>query len=131
MRLAQLLNTIERLAQPPFGVQSAPTAEVRSLAYDSRQVEPGALFIGLQGMKASGSDFASEAIARGAVAVIASQPPPAPVSVPWIVVSDARDAMAVLAAEFYGHPSDVMTVIGITGTNGKTTTAYLMRAVCE
>ena len=108
-----------------------PEVDVRSLAYDSRCVEPGALFIALKGLKAEGADFAADAIARGAVAVIAEQPTPGTVAVPWIEVADARASMAVLADEFYGHPSRSMSVIGITGTNGKTTTAYLLRAIFE
>jgi UDP-N-acetylmuramoyl-L-alanyl-D-glutamate--2,6-diaminopimelate ligase len=108
-----------------------PDVEVRSLAYDSRQVRSGELFIALKGLKAAGTDFATEAIARGAVAVVSDQPAQGPTSVPWVVVEDARQAMAVLAAEFYAHPSRSMSVVGITGTNGKTTTAYLMRSVFE
>jgi UDP-N-acetylmuramoyl-L-alanyl-D-glutamate--2,6-diaminopimelate ligase len=105
--------------------------DVRGLAYDSRQVKPGDVFIALKGLNAAGADFAADAIRRGAVAVVADQPSRAETAVPWVIVPDARTAMARLAAEFYGHPSRAMQVIGITGTNGKTTTAYLLRAVFE
>ena len=105
--------------------------DIRGVAYDSRQVKPGDVFIALQGLKAAGSDFAADAIGRGAVAVVADRPADSPTSVPWVVVADARAAMATIAAEFYGHPSRSMQVVGITGTNGKTTTAYLLRAVFE
>jgi len=105
--------------------------DIRGVAYDSRQVKPGDVFIALQGVKAAGSDFAADAIGRGAVAVVADRPADSPTSVPWVVVADARAAMATIAAEFYGHPSRSMQVVGITGTNGKTTTAYLLRAVFE
>ena len=108
-----------------------PDADVSNLAYDSRQVEPGALFVALTGLKATGADFAAEALACGAVAVVAERPAVASEAAPWIEVTDARAAMAVLAAEFYGHPSRSMSVVGITGTNGKTTTAYLLRSVFE
>ena len=128
MRLLDLLQPLERHTH---SAEPMPEIDVRSLAYDSRRVEPGALFIALKGLKAEGADFAADAIARGAVAVIAEQPTPATVAVPWIEVADARASMAVLADEFYGHPSRSMNVIGITGTNGKTTTAYLMRAIFE
>jgi UDP-N-acetylmuramoyl-L-alanyl-D-glutamate--2,6-diaminopimelate ligase len=131
MKLAQLLQAIERFMRRPVSPGSFPAADVGSLAYDSRQVEPGALFVALKGLKASGADFAADAIARGAVAVVADQPPVAAGASPWIDVSDARAAMAALAAEFYGHPSRSMSVVGITGTNGKTTTAYLLRSVLE
>jgi UDP-N-acetylmuramoyl-L-alanyl-D-glutamate--2,6-diaminopimelate ligase len=105
--------------------------DVRGLAYDSRQVKPGDVFIALKGLKAAGTDFAADAIRRGAVAVVADRPSSATTPVPWVIVPDARVAMATLAADFYGHPSRAMQVIGITGTNGKTTTAYLLRAVFE
>jgi UDP-N-acetylmuramoyl-L-alanyl-D-glutamate--2,6-diaminopimelate ligase len=105
--------------------------DVRGLAYDSRQVRPGDVFIALKGLKAAGSDFAADAIRRGAVAVVADRPSDTATTVPWVIVPDARAAMAALAAEFYGYPSRAMQVVGITGTNGKTTTAYLLRAVFE
>jgi UDP-N-acetylmuramoyl-L-alanyl-D-glutamate--2,6-diaminopimelate ligase len=108
-----------------------PGIDIRGLAYDSRQVKPGDVFIALKGLKAAGADFAADAIRRGAVAVVADRPADADVAVPWVIVQDARATMAALAAEFYGHPSRSMQVVGITGTNGKTTTAYLLRAVFE
>lgn len=131
MRLAQLLQAIERFARHPVSPGSIPDVEVGSLAYDSRQVEPGALFIALKGLKATGADFAADALARGAVAVVADQADAATGPSPWMDVTDARAAMAALAAEFYSHPSRAMSVVGITGTNGKTTTAYLLRSVFE
>ncbi len=91
----------------------------------------GDVFVALKGAKAAGTDYVADAIARGAVAVFADVPAPVVSPVPWVVVPDARAAMASLAAEVYGHPSRSMEVVGITGTNGKTTTAYLLRAVFE
>jgi UDP-N-acetylmuramoyl-L-alanyl-D-glutamate--2,6-diaminopimelate ligase len=108
-----------------------PGIEVHGLAYDSRQVKPGDVFIALKGLKAAGADFAADAVRRGAVAVVADRPAEAVTSVPWVVVPDARTTMAALSAEFFEHPSRSMQVVGITGTNGKTTTAYLLRAVFE
>jgi UDP-N-acetylmuramoyl-L-alanyl-D-glutamate--2,6-diaminopimelate ligase len=131
MKLAVLLQAIERLARQPLATGSIPDVDVRNLAYDSRQVRQGDLFIALKGLKAAGSDFADDAVARGAIGVVADRPPHAATSVPWVVVEDARQATASLAAEFYGHPSRSMSVVGITGTNGKTTTAYLLRSVFE
>jgi UDP-N-acetylmuramoyl-L-alanyl-D-glutamate--2,6-diaminopimelate ligase len=131
MKFAQLLQAIERLTPQRLSPGLIPDADVRSLAYDSRQVEAGALFIALKGLNTAGVNFAADAITRGAIAVVAEQPPPSPVGAAWIEVTDARAAMALLAAEFYGHPSRSLSVVGITGTNGKTTTAYLLRSVFE
>jgi len=129
MKLTALLKALERHLKD--SVTAAADPDIKGLAYDSRQSKPEDLFIALKGLKASGSDFALDAVRRGAVAVIADTPPPATASVPWIVVDNARQAMALIAAEFYGHPSHEMSVVGITGTNGKTTTAYLMRSLFE
>jgi UDP-N-acetylmuramoyl-L-alanyl-D-glutamate--2,6-diaminopimelate ligase len=131
VKLARLLKALERHMRQPLPARGISEIDVRGLAYDSRQVEKGDLFLALTGLKAAGSDFAADAIARGAVAVVADAPAPGPVDVPWIVVDEARQAMAALAAEFYEHPSRSMTVVGITGTNGKTTTAYLLRSLFE
>jgi UDP-N-acetylmuramoyl-L-alanyl-D-glutamate--2,6-diaminopimelate ligase len=131
MKLARLLQALERqVKQTPEG-RVGDVDDVRGLSYDSRHVEQGDLFIALKGLKASGSDFAADAIQRGAVAVVSDSPASASITVPWVVVEDAREAMAVLANEFYDHPSQSMSVVGITGTNGKTTTAYLLRALFE
>jgi len=131
MKLASLLQAIAGLTRQRVPDGTLPDSDVRSLAYDSRQVEPGALFVATRGLKVSGADFAAQAIARGAVAIVAEQPDASSGSTPWVEVTDARAAMARLASEFFGHPSDSMSVVGITGTNGKTTTAYLIRAIFE
>jgi UDP-N-acetylmuramoyl-L-alanyl-D-glutamate--2,6-diaminopimelate ligase len=112
-------------------VAALPGIDIHGLAYDSRQVKTGDVFIALKGLKAAGADFAADAIRRGAVAVVADRSAETEPAVPWVVVPDARAAMAALSAEFYEHPSRSMQVVGITGTNGKTTTAYLLRAVFE
>jgi len=133
MRLGRLMNALERTGRQPKPQPSTLEIDrdVHGLAYDSRRVEHGDLFIALKGLKSTGSDFAADAIASGAVAVVSDSPPGILPSVPWIVVDDAREAMAVLAAEFYEHPSESMKVVGITGTNGKTTTAYLVRSLFQ
>jgi UDP-N-acetylmuramoyl-L-alanyl-D-glutamate--2,6-diaminopimelate ligase len=113
-----------------MNVSSLPGIDVSGIAYDSRRVQPGNVFVALKGLNATGTEFADEAIRRGAVAVVSDQPA-STTAVPWITVPDARGAMATLAAEFYSHPSRSMQVVGITGTNGKTTTAYLLRAVFD
>jgi UDP-N-acetylmuramoyl-L-alanyl-D-glutamate--2,6-diaminopimelate ligase len=134
MTLAQLFQALDRapqrLLQAPLDTASMHT-DVHGLTCDSRQVGAGDVFVALKGLKASGADYARDAIARGAVAIVAEQPAAQTTDVPWVVVTDARLAMARLADEFYRHPSHEMRVVGITGTNGKTTTAYLLRAVFE
>ncbi len=109
----------------------ATVGPVTGVAYDSRAVTGGQVFVALRGQKADGVQFAEQAIARGAAAIVAEQPAPPGVHVPWAIVADARVALAVLAAEFYRHPSRDMRVVGITGTNGKTTTAYLLAAIFD
>ena len=89
------------------------------------------MFVALRGQKSDGTQFAAQAVARGAVAVVAETPAPGGLDVPWVVVPDARLALAVLADRVSGHPSGSLQVVGITGTNGKTTTAYLLRSIFE
>ena len=112
-------------------VPASPALEVpcAGVTHDSRQVRPGVVFVALRGLKADGADFAPQAIAAGAAAVVAEREGSA--SVPWIAVKDARVALAWLAAEYFEHPSRRMQVVGITGTNGKTTTSYLVNAIFE
>jgi hypothetical protein len=93
--------------------------------YDSRKTKPGSVFVALPGQKADGAAFAPQAAASGAVAIVSERPRPENVTAAWIAVGNARLALALLASEFFGHPSRRMQVVGITGTNGKTTTSYL------
>jgi len=109
----------------------AAVGVVTGVAYDSRTVTPGQVFVALKGQHADGTAFARQAIERGAAAVVSEQPAPDGVHVPWAIVEDARLALAVLAAAFYRDPSREMRVIGITGTNGKTTTAYLVASIFD
>jgi UDP-N-acetylmuramoyl-L-alanyl-D-glutamate--2,6-diaminopimelate ligase len=104
---------------------------VTGVAYDSRRVEPGQVFVALKGQHADGVTFAREALERGAIAIVSERPAVSDIHVPWAVVQDARLALAFLAAAFYRQPSNEMQVIGITGTNGKTTTAYLVASIFE
>src|SRR3954469_2478696 len=108
------------------GVARAPV-EVRDLAYDARTVTPGAVFFAVPGAQADGHDFAAEAVERGAVALVVEHP--LELSIPQVVVPDARAAMAVAADEFFGHPTEELEVVGVTGTSGKTTTAFLLFAI--
>ena len=104
---------------------------VRHVAYDSRKVESGDLFVAISGQRHDGAEFAEEAASRGAVAVVGETAAPPGFSVPWIKVADARAALAALAAGAWGHPSRELVVVGTTGTNGKTTTTYLLEGVFE
>jgi len=106
-------------------------AVVTAITYDSRRAESGHLFVALKGLHADGTSYARQAIERGAVGVVSEQPAPAGTDGPWIVVANARRALAILADAFHGHPSRDMQVVGITGTNGKTTTAFLMASIFE
>ena len=104
--------------------QGAADVDVRALAVDSRRAMPGALFAALPGVHADGAQFAAEAARRGAAAVLAEKP--LDVKIPVVVAGNARKAFSVAASRFHGEPSRRLQLFGITGTNGKTTTAYLV-----
>src|SRR5579871_2617281 len=106
---------------------------IRNVACDSRKVHPQGLFFALQGAKEDGSKFARDAVSRGAVAVVSEAAPPArlPESVAWIRVPAARKALAVVAANFYGHPAEALQLAAVTGTNGKTTTTSVIDAIVK
>jgi UDP-N-acetylmuramoyl-L-alanyl-D-glutamate--2,6-diaminopimelate ligase len=103
--------------------------EVAGLAYDSRRAEPGTLFFCVPGYQQDGHDFAPAAVAAGAVALVVERP--LGLGVPELLVESARAAMGPLAARFYREPTSELRVLGVTGTNGKTTTAHLARALLE
>jgi UDP-N-acetylmuramoyl-L-alanyl-D-glutamate--2,6-diaminopimelate ligase len=136
MTLSALLTVLDESGlltrpAPPAGPGAAPDPAVVAIAYDSRAAAPGSLFVALRGLQADGSKFASQAISKGAVAVVAEAEPPPGCPVPWATVSDGRLALALMASQLFGHPSRRMRVVGITGTNGKTTTSYLLQAAIE
>jgi len=112
---------------PPAG---ADGVEISGLCYDSRMAGPGMLFFALGGEKADGNAFVKDAVARGAAAVVSEKSVP-DIQVPVAQVPDARSAMADVASIFYDKPSDDLRCIGITGTNGKTTTAFLVKHICD
>ncbi len=120
------------LANIPIAASSAATdTEITGIAYNSKAVRPGFLFAALKGESRSGLDFVAEAEAAGAAAVLSGWPKPPASGMPWIEVPDAREALALAAANFYGHPSDGLKVAGITGTKGKTTVTYLLEAILK
>jgi UDP-N-acetylmuramoyl-L-alanyl-D-glutamate--2,6-diaminopimelate ligase len=120
---------LERLvaALEPVEVLGRAKAEVRDLAYDARAVTPGALFFCVPGARADGHDFAAEAVASGAVALVVERA--LELDVPQLVVGDARAAMAPVADVFFGEPTRELDVVGVTGTSGKTTTTFLLFAI--
>jgi len=103
--------------------------EITDLAFDNRKVTPGTLFFCVPGFTRDGHEFAPEAVQRGAVALVVQRP--LGLGVPEVLVEDVRAAMAVAAARFYGDPTAELQVVGVTGTSGKTTTAWLVRAMLE
>jgi UDP-N-acetylmuramoyl-L-alanyl-D-glutamate--2,6-diaminopimelate ligase len=117
---------LERLiaALAPTDVTGSAAAEIRELAYDAREVPADSLFFCIPGAKADGHDFAAEAVDRGAAALVVERP--LDLDVPQLVVPSVRAAMSQAAVEFFGDPTATLHVAAITGTNGKTTTAYLL-----
>lgn len=114
----------------PAAASSLPIAQV---ACDSRKVKPGALFFALRGAKAAGTEFVRDAIERGAAAIASESAAPAafPPNVAWIQVREERKALAVAAANFFGHPARALQLAAVTGTNGKTTTTSLIDAIVK
>jgi UDP-N-acetylmuramoyl-L-alanyl-D-glutamate--2,6-diaminopimelate ligase len=124
MRLEDLARVVN-----PSETGGTLAREIEGLYCDSRQVRPGGLFFALRGAATDGHDFIAAARDHGAVAVVVEDPSRVPEGMTWLKAEDPRLAMSRAAAAFYGNPTDGIPVIGITGTNGKTTTTYLMEAV--
>jgi UDP-N-acetylmuramoyl-L-alanyl-D-glutamate--2,6-diaminopimelate ligase len=104
---------------------------ITRVANDSRQVQPGALFFAIHGVATDGNLFAKDAANRGAAAIVSEDPQPAswPIEIPWIQVNEGRKALATAAANFFGRPANALKLVGVTGTNGKTTTASLVDSI--
>lgn len=131
MTLEELLGDLPggRLVAPSGGPPDPGATPIASVVHRADAAGPGTLYAAVAGLRADGHDFAGEAVARGAVAVLAERPLDVPV--PQVVVPDARLGLARAAAALHGHPSRSLAVVGVTGTNGKTTSAFLLRAVLE
>ncbi len=112
-----------------LAVPDAPPVDIAALAYDNRKVEPGTLFFCVRGFTRDGHDFASDAIQRGAAALVVDHP--LGLGVAEVVVEDVRAAMAPAAARFHRDPTARLKMVGVTGTNGKTTTCFLVRDLLE
>src|SRR5215212_8809930 len=106
-----------------------PDTDIVALAYDNRAVGPGTLFFCVPGFTRDGHDFAPDAVARGAAALVVQRP--LGLGVPEVLVDDVRAAMARAAARFHGDPTARLPVVGVTGTSGKTTTTYVVRQLLE
>ncbi|HSR51137.1 MAG TPA: UDP-N-acetylmuramoyl-L-alanyl-D-glutamate--2,6-diaminopimelate ligase [Acidobacteriota bacterium] len=118
---------LETIAPGPDG----DSPDIASLEYDSRKVGPGALFFAVQGRVADGHRFLDDVVSRGAAAIASERKPPSRFRLPWVKVRQVRRAMALMADRFYGRISERMPLIGITGTNGKTTTLYLIHSILQ
>src|SRR6204780_1067526 len=123
MTFQQLLDGAEVLSQ-------RGNPDVSSVEYDSRRVKPGCAFVAMRGETSDGNRFVDQAIQAGAVAVVTDSAAEKPrEGVAWAVVPHGRRALARLSANFYKRPAERIAVTGITGTNGKSTTAYLMESI--
>ncbi|MDN3014851.1 UDP-N-acetylmuramoyl-L-alanyl-D-glutamate--2,6-diaminopimelate ligase [Paenibacillus sp. BSR1-1] len=122
MKLHKLLENLHLLT--PY---EGEDPDIISIENDNRKVQNGSLFICIKGYTVDGHDFADSAVEKGAVAILAERP--LPLKVPVIIVQDTTRAMAVLADAFYGQPTKKLHLIGITGTNGKTTTSHLIEKI--
>ena len=124
MKLRELLKDI-----PVLECTADFNQEIENVYYDSRKVTEGSLFVAVSGFAADGNRFIPMALSKGAVAVVTAKKPEG--EVPYVLVESDRMALALLGCNFYGHPAKAMTMIGVTGTNGKTSTTLLLKQVLE
>ena len=124
MKLKDLLQGIQINS-----VQADAECKIRGVSCHSHDTEPGDVFVAIPGTSLDGNQFITEAFEKGAVCAVCERPPRC--GIPYVVVPCARRALALMAANRFGHPADEMTLIGVTGTNGKTTTTWLIRQILE
>ena len=124
MKLQDLLRDI-----PVLSTTADPQMEITGVSYDSRTTKPGDLFVAMTGFATDGHAYIGKAVAAGAAAVLCEHAPAE--AVPCVVAENSPRALAVLGANSFGHPADSMTMVAVTGTNGKTTTTYLLKAILE
>jgi len=127
MKLSRLIQACSVNSTARVTVEKDNNPNISSLASNSKNVKPGSLFIAIKGLQADGHDYMEQAFDNGAIAVIAETNPKHLKNV--IIVKNSRQSMAAIAAEFYGNPSKDLTLVGITGTNGKTTTTWLIESI--
>jgi UDP-N-acetylmuramoyl-L-alanyl-D-glutamate--2,6-diaminopimelate ligase len=128
MRLDAILEGVETVS-----VRGGTDARIEGISYDSRKVKRGHLFVAVRGEHADGHDFIGTAVAHGAKAIVCEREPVGAVGpgISFIRVEDSRKALAAIAKNYFGRPSETLCVIGVTGTNGKTTTTYLIKSILE
>jgi UDP-N-acetylmuramoyl-L-alanyl-D-glutamate--2,6-diaminopimelate ligase len=134
MTLGDLVAASRTLAPESAAAVAASgkaSAPIVAVAHDSRAASRGTIFVAVRGLRADGAGFAVQALARGAAAVVAETPPSDGASGLWLRTNDARLTLAELAGIVSGHPSESLTVVGVTGTNGKTTSTYLLASVFD
>lgn len=124
MKLASLLKNIEILE-----TNASPELEIGGVRYSSRDVRPGDLFVAIPGYATDGHKYIPDAVGKGAAVVLCERE--TPTDAPWVKVRSSREALSALGANWYGNPSEAMQVIGVTGTNGKTSVTYLLKALLE
>ena len=126
MKLADIARGV-----PGARLEGSADVDVTGIAYDSRRVKPGDIFVAVSGLRVDGHAFAADAVTKGAVAVALERPGPLPKGTPVLLVPSTRIGLAEIAAEFYGRPSRRLKVAGITGTDGKTTTTHMAEHVLQ
>jgi len=129
--LVAAARTVAPDASHRVSTTSSNATTVTGVTHDSRAAGPGMVFVAIRGQRADGAAFAHAAAAVGAVAVVSEDAAPADFPTPWLRTHDARLALAELSAIVHDHPSEALTVVGVTGTNGKTTTTYLLASIFD
>src|ERR1700734_852704 len=126
------MTASELLAEVPLRTElplSLAQTEIRGLDYDSRRVKPGYLFFAFPGARVNGREFAAQAVEKGAIAIVSELDAPEGFFTTWLRVEHGRHALALASKAFYGRLDEKIPLIGITGTNGKTTTSYLIDSI--
>ena len=124
MKLGELINGIDVIS-----VNADTDMEIKGVCYDSRKAQDGFLFVAVSGFKTDGHGYIPSAVSKGASVIVCEKTPQ--IEIPYVLVSDCRMALALISRNYFGSPADGMTVIGVTGTNGKTTSTYLLKHMLE
>lgn len=126
MKLTELLDGLEYRF-----LQGESNPDLSDVAYDTRRLTPGSAFVCIRGAKLDSHTLAASAVEQGAAALVVAHPVDVPADIPVVQVADTRIALALMAANYFGHPAERLKLIGITGTKGKTTTTYLLKSILE